>query len=135
MRGPLVGLTDEQLLDIAEDLAVNTEPGASPAGFTVTTPLELIVSPLAKSVDGHLQDLRRRVSVTTPLVLLSEAIERLQLRVVLAARYGNRAARALVNLDVLIEMAAGPCGSHCPTGTSAIWAIPRPPTTRPYRRG
>lgn len=104
MRGPLVGLTDEQLLDIAEGVEANREPGTTGA-FTVNTPLELIVSPLAKTVVGHLQDLRRRASVTTPLVLLSEAIERLQLRVVLAARYGNRAARALANLDALIQMA------------------------------
>jgi ATP-dependent exoDNAse (exonuclease V) beta subunit len=105
MRGPLVGLTEEQLLDI--DDAVNTakEPGAAGTSFTVTTSLELIVLPLAKTIVGHLQDLRRRASVTTPLVLLSEAIERLQLRVVLATRYGNRAARALANLDALIEMA------------------------------
>ena len=105
MRGPLVGLTDEQILDISEGLVATREVGTTRAGFTVTTPLELIVSPLAKTVVGHLQDLRRRASVTTPLVLLSEAIERLQLRVVLAARYGNRAARALANLDALIQMA------------------------------
>ncbi len=35
-----------------------------------------------------LQDLRRRAARTTPRVLLSEAIERLHLRVVLAARHG-----------------------------------------------
>jgi ATP-dependent exoDNAse (exonuclease V) beta subunit len=105
MRGPLVGLTDEQLLDIAEGVEAKREPGTTAAAFTVNTPLELIGSPLAKTVVGHLQDLRRRASLTTPLVLLSEAIERLQVRVVLAARYGNRAARALANLDTLIQMA------------------------------
>jgi ATP-dependent exoDNAse (exonuclease V) beta subunit len=114
MRGPLVGLTDEQLLDIAEGVEATREPGATGAAFTVNTPLELIVSPFAKRVVGHLQDLRRRAMVTTPLVLLSEAIERLQLRVVLAARYGNRAARALANLDALIQMARpyGVAGLH-----------------------
>lgn len=105
MRGPLVGLTDEQLLDIAEVIEASEEAGVLSRGFTVTTPLELIAPSLAKTVLGHLQDLRRRAPVTTPLVLLSEAIERLQLRVVLAARYGNRSARALANLDALIEMA------------------------------
>jgi ATP-dependent exoDNAse (exonuclease V) beta subunit len=105
MRGPLVGLTDEQLLDIAEAIEVNTEAGASSRGFTVTTPLELVALPVAKAVLGHLQDLRRRAPVTTPLLLLSEAIERLNLRLVLAARYGSRGARALANLDALIEMA------------------------------
>jgi ATP-dependent exoDNAse (exonuclease V) beta subunit len=37
--------------------------------------------------------------------LLSEAIEKLNLRVILAARHGNRSARALANLDALIELA------------------------------
>ena len=68
MRGPLVGLTDEQLLDIAEGVEAKREPGTTGTAFTVNTPLELIVSPLAKAVVGHLQDLRRRASVTTPLV-------------------------------------------------------------------
>ena len=52
-----------------------------------------------------LQHLRRRVTRTTPRILLSEAIERLQLRVVLAARHRSRSARALANLDALIDMA------------------------------
>jgi hypothetical protein len=52
-----------------------------------------------------LQHLRRRAARTTPRILLSEAIERLQLRVVLAARHRSRSARALANLDALIEMA------------------------------
>jgi ATP-dependent exoDNAse (exonuclease V) beta subunit len=39
------------------------------------------------------------------MLLLSEAAELLHIRVILAARYGNRSARALANLDALIEMA------------------------------
>ena len=114
MRGPLVGLTEEQILDIAE--AINACPDAEIAqrGFRLTTPLEWVELPLAKWVLGHLQDLRMRVPLTTPLILLSEAIERLQLRLVLTARHGNRGARALANLDALIEMARpyGIAGLH-----------------------
>jgi ATP-dependent exoDNAse (exonuclease V) beta subunit len=105
LRGPLVGLTDEQLLDIAEAIEAQADRGQSRGGFSVTTPLDAIPLGLARTTVEHLQALQRRVLVTTPLVLLSEAIERLQLRVVLAARYANRSARALANLDALIEMA------------------------------
>jgi len=104
MRGPMVGLTDEELLDIAERVyqASTEEPRQS---FNVRTPADLVSHPVARSVLNVLQDLRRRAARTTPRILLSEAIERLQLRVILAARHGNRSARALANLDALIEMA------------------------------
>ena len=104
MRGPMVGLTDEELLDIAEEVR-SAAGGAGTANFDVRTPLEQISNPVAKKVLEVLQHLRRRVTRTTPRILLSEAIERLQLRVVLAARHRSRSARALANLDALIDMA------------------------------
>jgi ATP-dependent exoDNAse (exonuclease V) beta subunit len=104
MRGPMVGLTDEELLDIVEEVhqASIEEP---PLSFNVRTRADLVSHPVARSVLTVLQDLRRRAAKTTPRILLSQAIERLQLRVILAARHGNRSARALANLDALIEMA------------------------------
>lgn len=105
MRGPLIGLTEEQIFDIADAINVCPDAAIAQRGFRLTTPLEWIDQPLAKWVVGHLQDLRLRVALTTPLILLSEAIERLQLRLVLTARHGSRGARALANLDALIEMA------------------------------
>jgi ATP-dependent exoDNAse (exonuclease V) beta subunit len=104
MRGPMVGLTDEELLDIAEQIhQASSEEPLRP--FNVQTKVELVSHPTARSVLAVLQDLRRRAPSTTPRILLSEAIERLQLRVILAARHGSRSARALANLDALIEMA------------------------------
>jgi ATP-dependent exoDNAse (exonuclease V) beta subunit len=106
MRGPTVGLTDEELLDIAEAVQ-QSGPDASPTGyFDITTPPSLVAHPIARPVLEKLQALRRRVNLTTPRILLAEAIEQLQLRVVLAARNGNnRAARSLANLNALIELA------------------------------
>ncbi|MBX9591683.1 MAG: UvrD-helicase domain-containing protein [Hyphomonadaceae bacterium] len=98
MRGPLVGLTDDELLQITAGL-----PEGTP--FTIRTDPESVEHPLAKSVLEMLQRLRRRAAVTTPLLLLSEAIEQLQVRVVLAARHRNRNARAMANIDALIERA------------------------------
>jgi ATP-dependent exoDNAse (exonuclease V) beta subunit len=104
LRGPLVGLTEEELLDLHH--AVQSVAGLDTRnGLMITTPLEQIGHPVARQVLGHLQYLRRRALETTPKLLLSEAIERLQLRVVLAARHGTRGARALANLEMLIEMA------------------------------
>jgi ATP-dependent exoDNAse (exonuclease V) beta subunit len=43
--------------------------------------------------------------ITTPSLILATAIERLNARVIMAARHKNRNARALANLDALIERA------------------------------
>lgn len=98
MRGPLVGMTDDELLQITADLPAGTE-------FSVRTDPESVTHPLAKSVLEKLHHLRRRAPVTTPLLLLSEAIEQLHVRVVLSARYRNRSSRAIANIDALIERA------------------------------
>ena len=105
MRGPLVGLSDEELLDITEALQHpgNDEPHLPT--FSVMTSPEEVAHPLAKEVLEALQDLRRRAASTTPMLVLAEAAERLRVRVMLASRYRNRSARALANLDALIEMA------------------------------
>jgi ATP-dependent exoDNAse (exonuclease V) beta subunit len=103
MRGPLVGLSDEKLLDITERLHRADAP--APAVFSVLTSAEEVVDPVARQVLQCLQLLRRRSAVTTPMLVLAEAVELLRIRVMLAARYRNRSARALANLDALIEMA------------------------------
>lgn len=103
MRGPLVGLTEAQLLAIAESLPV-TADGRLP-DFTVSTPAELVSDPIARDVLQILQDLRRRAAGLKPMALLAEAYERLKLRVALALRTGNRSARALANIDAILQWA------------------------------
>lgn len=98
LRGPLVGLTDDELLQITAGLPEGSN-------FTIRSDPESVAHPLARAVLEKLQDLRRRAPVTTPLLLLSEAIEQLHIRVVLAARHRNRSSRALANIDALIERA------------------------------
>lgn len=106
MRGPMVGLTDEELLDIAEEVH-RAGREASPTGlFDITTPPALVGHSVARAVLETLQKLRARVNATTPRVLLAEAIEQLELRVALSVRSGNnRAARSLANLDRIVELA------------------------------
>jgi CRISPR-associated exonuclease Cas4 len=102
MRGPLVGLSDQELLDITTALP---QAEGRPSFFNVRTDAALVHHPLAKTILEDLQDIRRRASISTPSLILAEAIERLNVRVIMASRHGNRNARALANLDALIERA------------------------------
>ncbi|MGR9249433.1 UvrD-helicase domain-containing protein [Rhizobium leguminosarum] len=102
MRGPLVGLSDQELLDITTALSVD---GTAQTFFTVRTDPDLVQHPLAREILMLLQTLRRKAPVATPSLILAEAIERLNARVIITARHGNRNARALANLDALIEKA------------------------------
>jgi ATP-dependent exoDNAse (exonuclease V) beta subunit len=112
MRGPLVGLTDNELLEITSALS----DGERGSNFTVLTEPERVTHPLARTVLETLQRLRRRAGITTPALLLSQAIEELQVRVVLTARHRNRSARAITNVDALTERAQ-------PYGVSGLQAF------------
>lgn len=103
MRGPLVGLTEARLLAITGDLPWENEE--TPSRFTIDTDPALVVDAEARSVLVALQALRRKAGTATPAALLTEAVERLDLRVALALRTGDRGGRAIVNLDALIAMA------------------------------
>ncbi|TYL83145.1 UvrD-helicase domain-containing protein [Bradyrhizobium cytisi] len=106
LRGPLVGLTNHELLDITRALAPDgTIDGPSAPRLTLQTLPEQINHLLARETLIVLRDLRRRVRRTTPFLLLSEAIDRLRVRATLAARGSDQAARALANLDLLMERA------------------------------
>jgi CRISPR-associated exonuclease Cas4 len=102
MRGPLVGLSDQELLDITAALTASNPDARY---FTVRTDPSKVPHTIARAVLEDLQALRRRAGVTAPALLLAEAFERLNVRVILAARHGHRSARALANLDAIIERA------------------------------
>jgi CRISPR-associated exonuclease Cas4 len=102
LRGPIVGLTEARLLAVTA--ALPPGPDAAPA-FTVQTDPALVVDPEARVVLEGLQALRRRAASATPAALLAEAVERLNLRVALALRTGDRGGRAIANLDALVTLA------------------------------
>lgn len=102
MRGPLVGLSDEELLDVTAALQPDADGRHR---FQLRTPTDDVAHPLAREVLGKLQGLYRLGAELTPMQLLGFAIERLNLRVVMAARHGQRNARALANLDAIVELA------------------------------
>jgi ATP-dependent exoDNAse (exonuclease V) beta subunit len=103
MRGPLVGLGEQELLDITAALP----PGEAGQAtyFTVRTDPASVQHPLARSILQELKNLRKLAPIATSSLILATAIERLNARVIMAARHKNRNARALANLDALIERA------------------------------
>jgi len=105
MRGPLVGLTEEELLDITAALPPHPKRPDVTRRFSVLTDLEHVTHPLARRTLSILQDLRRRASATAPALLLAEAVECLVVRPILAAREGDHGARAAANVDALLERA------------------------------
>ena len=105
MRGPIVGLSEEELLDITGGLAPREDrPDAIPQ-FSLATVPDHVAHPVARRVLTILQDLRRRVRSTTPALLLVEAVERLAVRPILSAREGDRSARAAANVEAFLERA------------------------------
>lgn len=104
LRGPLVGLTEEQLLDIiwglpraedAPDKLPRLDLGVDPAN---------IAHPLARATIEKLQALQRQSNRTTPHELLSQAIDALRVRPILLARHCGQAERALANVDLYLSL-------------------------------
>src|SRR5262249_43960559 len=90
MRGPLVGLTEEEFLDITGALPLDTRRPQAIPYFSVLPDPDNVSHPVARRTLLILQDLRRRSRATTPALLLAEAIERLAVRPILHAREGER---------------------------------------------
>lgn len=104
LRGPIVGLTEQELLDIAGSLPAQ-ENGQTPPYLSLRTDLALVEHPVAREILTILRDLRRRVQSTAPSLLIAEAVERLKLRAILVARSADQASRALANVDAILERA------------------------------
>ncbi|UVO30329.1 exodeoxyribonuclease V subunit beta [Bradyrhizobium arachidis] len=103
LRGPLVGLSEQELLTITANLPV--PPGSESARLSLLTDPKIVQNDLAREVLGILRDIRLRLRVTTPALLLAEAIERLRVRAIVAARSADQASRSLANVDALLERA------------------------------
>lgn len=105
MRGPLVGLTEEELLDITASLATRPEEPDQLPRLTINTDPAEIEHPVAREALNILRDLRPRAWATTPSLLLGEAVERLAIRPILSAREGGDRARAAANVERFLELA------------------------------
>src|SRR5262249_37499363 len=105
MRGPLVGLSEEELLDVAAALPADPNRPGEPPRFSMSTDVEHVSHPIARQTLGILQELRRRARSLTPSLLLAEATERLMVRAVLASRGQAAHPRAVANFEAFLERA------------------------------
>ena len=103
LRGPLVGMTEEALLDAVAALPP-IDDGHLGRLF-LWTPTADVPDPLLRETLAILQSLARGAQSTTPFVLLSEAVEELQVRPLLRRRQARTAERALANIDQFLETA------------------------------
>jgi ATP-dependent exoDNAse (exonuclease V) beta subunit len=104
MRGPLVGLTEGELLDIAQALPPDpARPERLPC-LDLRTDSTEVKHALARSVLEILQSLYRRARRTTPYALLADAIAALNVRPQLRQRFRGGSERAIANVDLFLEM-------------------------------
>lgn len=104
LRGPLVGLTDEVLLDTVA--AQPPRADGRPPRLHLGMELDGNAHPVLRSTLERLRILARETRPrVTPHILLCKAVEELNARAVLRQRGGRTAERALSNLELFLEMA------------------------------
>lgn len=118
LRGPLVGLTEEEIADEIQALQQATNK-ARPL-YLWTDP-DLIRHPVLKSTIEILQNLARKARRTTPYQLLAEAVEGLQVRPILKARHPRGSERALANVELVLEMARAYAARGIADFARALW--------------
>jgi exodeoxyribonuclease-5 len=105
LRGPLVGLTEEELLDILWALPRPPDAPDRIPDLNLAIDSKLVQHPFAVDVLMKLQSLYRRGNSTTPYVLLCEAVDVLRVRSILLERHSGQAERALANVDLYLSLA------------------------------
>ena len=105
LRGPIVGLSEEELLDIAWALPRSEEEPDRIPRLDLGVDPAAVVHPLARDVIERLQALQKRANSTTPHDLLSQAVDVLRVRPVLLERHRGQAERALANVDLYLSLA------------------------------
>ena len=103
LRGPLVGLTEEELLDIVCETPSTDQELDGLGRLSLNLAPEAISDSYARDILEKLKTLHRKVNSTTPHKLLSEAIDLLRVRPILLQRHRNNAERALANVDLYLS--------------------------------
>jgi ATP-dependent exoDNAse (exonuclease V) beta subunit len=107
LRGPLVGLTEEELLDIVWGLPRSEEKPDRIPRLDLSIDHAVIGHPLAREVIERLQSLSQRGNSTTPHELLSQAVDVMRVRPLLFERHRGQAERALANVDLYLSLSTG----------------------------
>lgn len=100
LRGPLVGLADEAILDVLWSLRDEAE---TPPPLSLNLNPEDIQDSLFRDVLRKLRGLRGISRSTTPHNLLSQAVDELRVRPILLQRHSEQAERALANVDLFLS--------------------------------
>jgi ATP-dependent exoDNAse (exonuclease V) beta subunit len=106
LRGPIVGLTEEELLDIIWKLPSSIEEPDRIPRLDLGVDATAIAHPLARSIIEKLQILYRRGNSTTPHEILSQAVDVIRVRPLLLERHRGHAERALANVDLYLSFSA-----------------------------
>jgi len=99
LRGPVLGFTDEEILDVLVSLP---GPGRKRLSLGIDT-MSLPVGRLREALE-KLQTLRRISARTTPFQALSAAVEAFEIRAVLSIRHPRSVERSLANLDAFLSL-------------------------------
>ena len=103
LRGPLVGLSEEELLDIVWALPRRDDAPDEIQRLDLSVAPDAVAHDHACDVIEKLQALRLKVNATTPHALLSQAIDVLRVRPILLQRHRGQAERALANVDLYLS--------------------------------
>jgi len=107
LRGPLVGLTEAELLDVVWALPRSEEEPNRIPRLDLGVDPSTIGHPLARETIDKLQVLYRRGKSTTPHELLSQAVDIMRVRPLLLERHRGQAERALANVDLYLSLSTG----------------------------
>ena len=118
IRGPLVGLTEEQIADEIVGLQATEEEKTR---LYLWTDPERVENPVLRDTLTVLQNLARKARRTTPYLLLAEVIDELNVRPILKARHPHGAERALANVDLALEMARAYAARGIADFAQAMW--------------
>ena len=118
IRGPLVGLTEEEIADAIEALNEGTEHTRR---LNLWTDPALLNHSVLQQTLTVLQNLARKARYATPYQLLAEAVEELHIRPILKARHPRGTERALANIELVLEMARAYGGRGIGDFARALW--------------
>jgi ATP-dependent exoDNAse (exonuclease V) beta subunit len=118
LRGPLVGLTEEE---ISDEIGSLQNAAGTTERLNLWTDPTRINNPVLKQTMLVLQNLARKARRTTPYQLLAEAVEELQVRPILSARHPRGAERALANVELVLQMARAYAARGIADFARALW--------------
>jgi len=104
LRGPLVGLTEQQLLDIVCAVPADENRPDAAKRLSIHIDVAHVDNANARTVLASLQALRRQANGTTPHLLLAQAIDTFRVRAILQQRHYGRAERALANVEKFLQL-------------------------------